>query len=428
MQPSAEIICVGDELLAGDTLDTNSADIARFLRLWGVTVRRAVSVADGEAAIVGALEDALGADLCVVTGGLGPTGDDLTAAAVASAAGVDRVRSPAAIEAITARLAARGHACDEVQLRQAEVPAGATIVDNPIGIAPGFALDLRGTLVVCLPGVPTEVRAMLEGLASLLRARLGDALGPRPRRILRVFGLREGDLAGRLEPIFAALGLEAAGAVVHYRARGPEIEVTIDVGGAPSALVDAAISRAREALGDAVYGLGEADLAARVVAALIAAELRVASAESCTGGRVAAAITGIAGSSACFHGAIVAYDNGVKSGVLGVDEAILAEHGAVSEPVARAMAEGVRVALAGHADIGVGITGIAGPGGGSPAKPVGTVDFAVSDGERTTHRRLHLRGDRSTIQAHATAWALWLVWERLRERGLAEVTELAELA
>ena len=416
----AEIICIGDELLTGGTVETNSAEIGRFLRLRGVTVRRAVSVADSLPAIVGALREASEVDLCVITGGLGPTSDDLTSSALAKAAGVDCGRLAEAIAEVEAALARRGRELDPIQLRQAEVPVGAVMIKNPVGIAPGFALEIGGRLVVALPGVPGEMRSMLDGVAELFAER-GWPDKPRARQIFRCFGLREAAIAALVEPVFAELGLVEASVGVHYRALGPEVDLTVDTEDLELADARALEARLREALAEALYGLGEADLAVRIAECLRAHGLMLATAESCTGGRVAAAMTGIAGVSACFHGGVVAYHNGIKEKVLGIPAEVLETHGAVSEPVARGMADGVRAAFDGHADLGVGITGIAGPGGGSEAKPVGTVDIAVSDGEVSHYRRFLFRGDRSAIQRDATAWALWMVFQRLRERGLSSV-------
>lgn len=420
MGACAEIICIGDELLTGGTVDTNSGEISRFLWGLGIGVERALSVADSISAIVGAIKGLEGIDLCVITGGLGPTLDDLTSAAVAKAAGVRCERPEAAIAAVEAALARRGHKFDAIQARQAEVPVGATLIKNSQGIAPGFCLEIDGCLVIALPGVPAEMRAMLAGpVATMLRARCGSSLSPRAIRELRVFGLREATVASLVEPLLDEPELQAVG--VHYKAAGPEVDLTLDVDAITKARADALVQRLRDGLGTAFVGLGTDDLADRVASVLSAHGLMLATAESCTGGRVAAAMTGIAGVSACFHGGIVAYHNGIKEKILGISAEVLETHGAVSEPVARGMADGVRAAFEGHADLGVGITGIAGPGGGSAEKPVGTVDIAVSDALACDYRRFHFRGDRPTIQRAATSWALWMVLQRLRERGLSAV-------
>ena len=427
MAVTAEIITIGDELLSGEVVDTNSAEIAAALRRRGVRVVRALSVADDVAAIADALRTALeggGVDVCVVTGGLGPTSDDLTAAAVARACGVPTERHPAAEAAVIAYLTARGRPVDAIQLRQAELPRGAAIVPNPVGSAPGFAARLGVGEVICLPGVPREMRAMLE--ASVI-PRLEGAYPLRRwgRRVYRTLGLREAEVAAQVEPIAAAARGEAALAElkVHYRVAAPEVILTLEAGEGSEAALAALDGAIAAALGEALYGIGEADLPSRLVAALTGAGLTMATAESCSGGRAAALLTGIAGASACVHGAVVAYDNAIKARLLGVPEAVLAAHGAVSEATARAMAEGARAAMAGHADLGLGITGIAGPSGGSAETPVGTVDFAVADAAGTVHRRLLLRGDRASIQHQAAMWGLFLAWARLGARGLAAVVD-----
>lgn len=425
---TAEILSIGDELLSGDIVNTNLAEIARALRQHGVVVERALSVPDEIDAISRALRAALSVvDRCIVTGGLGPTSDDLTAAAVAAACDLPLVRHPEAEAQVIAYFAARGRSADATQLRQADLPEGAAVLANPIGSAPGFACALGRGEVICLPGVPREMRALLAEVV-LPRLAATGRLRPRARRIYRTLGLGEADLAAHIEPIAAAArGTRALRQlVVHYRVAAPEVFITLEAGDAAAAEaalreLDAPI-QAR--LGGILYGIGEAELAVRVGRALAEHGLRVAAAESCTGGRVAALLTATAGSSSYFHGGVVAYDNAIKTALLGVPEATLAAHGAVSEATARAMAEGLLRAFTGHAELAVAITGIAGPGGASPEKPVGTVDFAVADAAGTTHRRLHLRGDRPTIQHSAAMWALRLVWDRLVERGLGRVLEL----
>ena len=416
----AQIICIGDELLTGGTVDTNSGEIGRFLWGLGIDVERALSVADSIPAVVRALRSLEGIDLCVMTGGLGPTGDDLTSAAVAMAAGVRCERSEAAMAAVAGALARRGHELDAIQARQADVPAGARLIENSQGIAPGFSLEIGGSLVIVLPGVPAEMREMLAGpVATLLRSRW-PSLPPRQVKQLRVFGLREATVAARVETLLETLEApELHNIGVHYRALGPEIEITVDTNAISAAMAEVLLQGLRDALGTAFVGDGSAGLAARVASTLSAHGLLLATAESCTGGRVAAAMTAIAGVSACFHGGVVAYHNGIKEKILGIPAKVLETHGAVSEPVARGMAAGVRAAFEGHADLGVGITGIAGPGGGSAEKPVGTVDIAVSDAMACEYRRFHFYGDRPTIQRAATSWALWMVLQRLRERGLS---------
>jgi nicotinamide-nucleotide amidase len=433
----AQILTVGDELLSGDTVNSNLAFLGERCRRLGVEVVRALSVRDRIDEIVAALREAAAVDLCLVSGGLGPTSDDLTADAVARACGVGLVRDPGSVAAIEALFLAHGRRMPDINRKQADFPAGAEVLENPIGTAPGFSIAVPGgCLVACMPGVPREMKKMMvEQVEPRLRRRF--ALPEIPRRVYRVVGRGESAIAVEIEPIIAEArrgspGLEAV--YLHYRAATPQVLLVLEglagAGGARATAaelqgLDAPFSRA---LAPALVGIGEAELELRVLHACRAAGLWLATAESCTGGQLAGRLTAIAGSSAAFRGGVVAYDNAVKTEVLGVPAEVIAAHGAVSEPVARALAEGARRLL--RADIAVGITGIAGPGGATPDKPVGTVDVAVADAEGCTYKRLALFGDRALIQHSAAVWALKLVWDRLVARGLAKVEEndLSELS
>lgn len=427
--PTAQILTIGDELLSGDTVNTNLAFLGERCRRLGFEVVRALSVRDRIPEIVAALGASV--DLCLVSGGLGPTSDDLTAEAVARAAGVPLIRDAASEAAIVAMFAERGRPMPEINRKQADLPAGCDVLPNPAGTAPGFAVRLPGgCYVACMPGVPREMRKMMaEQIEPRLRQRF--ALPDIPRRIYRLIGRGESAIAVAIEPIVAAARARSPGLAavyLHYRAATPQVLLILE------ALVGDGGARASEdelrsfdapfqaALGEALYGIGEADLEARVLAACRLANLSLATAESCTGGQVAARLTAVPGASEVFRGGVVAYANEVKTAILGVPDDILTTHGAVSEPVARAMAEGARRALG--SDLAVAITGIAGPGGGSPEKPVGTVDFAVADAESCSHKRVQLWGDRAQIQHVAGVVALKLVWDRLVARGLAHAGEL----
>lgn len=377
---------------------------------------RADSVPGTSEAIALALRTAE-ADLCVVVGGFGPGTDDPASVAVTRALGreVYDHRGDLEAEAI-ADEDRRGEGISE--RRGPRAPEGATVLEDPSLGVTGFFIEVGDRLVAVVADAPAAVRGLASGaLGSRVAARWP---GLRPRwRTYRVIGPSI-DAARRLAAE-AIAGVGVSAVTVSIAVDGPELAlrvVALDVEADLDLDLAALDGPMIAAFGDALHGIGEADLAARVVAVLVEHGLRIASAESCTGGRVASLITGVAGASACIHGAIVAYDNGVKEAALGVPAEVLRAHGAVSEPVARAMAAGVRRAFPGHVDVGVGITGIAGPGGGSAQKPVGTVDFAVDDGEVSRHRRLHLTGDRPAIQRAAAIWALRLVWDRLRERGL----------
>lgn len=432
---TAQILTVGDELLSGDTVNSNLAYLGERCRMLGITVIRAVSVRDRVEEIVAALRDAAGwADLCLVSGGLGPTSDDLTADAVAAACGVGLVRNEDAVAVMTAMFARFGRPMPENNKKQADLPAGADMLKNPIGTAPGFAAWLPGSagsgkrcLVACMPGVPREMKRMMAEQVEPRVAR-AFALPPVHRRVYRAIGRGESAIAVDIEPIVAAARTRSPGLAalyLHYRATTPQVLVIVE--GTPGA--DGARATAEElalldgeiapALSPAVYGIGEADLAERVVAALARGGRTFGVAESCTGGRIGALVTAVAGASAVFLGGVIAYHNDLKVRQLGVPEADLKEHGAVSEPVARAMAVGARRTLG--VDFAVAVTGIAGPGGGSEEKPVGTVDVAVADAEGCSYKRLKLFGERELIQHVAAMWALKLVWDRLVELGLARV-------
>lgn len=426
----AVIVTVGDELLSGDTVDTNSAELGRRCRLLGLEVVRAVSVRDREHEIEAALREASEADVCLVSGGLGPTTDDLTTAALARAAGQSLVSDAAELAVIEEKFRSLGRTMADSNRKQAERPEGARWLPNPIGSASGLELELDGCLTFVMPGVPRELRRMMEEqVEPRLRGRFD--LDPLPRRVYRTLGMGESSLASRVAAVLAQARTRSPGLAamfVHYRAAMPEVrlvlEATPDADGnqatpAELAGLDGPLS---EVLAPALYGVGEADLAPRLVRALSGAGLRVGFAESCTAGGAAALLASVPGASACLEGGIVAYHNRVKRTRLGVAEEDLLEHGAVSEPVARAMAEGGRAELG--TDLCVAITGVAGPDGGTPEKPVGTVHFAVSDANGTDHKRLSLRHNRATIQRSAALWALKLLWDRLVERGEACIEPL----
>jgi nicotinamide-nucleotide amidase len=431
----AYLLTVGDELLAGDVVDGNKARLAATARVLGLEVRRAVSVRDRQAEVVAALREAAAqAHVCLVSGGLGPTTDDLTTAAVAEAAGRPLRRDPEAVQRLEEKFRRFGVPMPPANLKQADFPEGAEILPNPVGSAEGLRCELPGApgaekvcQVFVMPGVPAELERMLaEQVAPRLRERF--TLRPVPRRVYRMIGLGESTIAARVEPLVdrareRSPGLRAV--YVHYRAHMPQVAVALEATPGPEGeqATEAELASLDvemiEALAPALYGIGEAELPARVVAALTAAGLRFATAESCTGGGLGALLTTVAGSSACFRGGIISYDDDVKRRLLGVPADMLAAHGAVSEPVARAMALGARRQL--HSDLAAGITGIAGPGGGSPEKPVGTVHIAIADGEETFHKALQLRGARGIVQQASALWALKLLWDRLVARGLASV-------
>lgn len=426
----AHLLMIGDELLSGDVVDGNKAWLGRRCRALGVEVIRASTVRDRESEIVAAMREAAAdADLCLISGGLGPTSDDLTAACAALAAGVELVRRPELAERLETFFAERGRALVEANLKQADLPAGATVLDNPIGTAAGFAVTIGECWLFSMPGVPRELRQMMrEQVEPRVRERF--SLRPIPRRIYRAIGSGESSVAHNVQGVLAQARAQSRGLAnmfVHYRARYPEVQLILEAtpgsgGGSGDAVGASAQELAsldeplRAAIGPALYSIDDGEdeeqsVTKLLVTTLIDRGLTLATAESCTGGGIGAAVTAVAGSSACFLGGVIAYSNAVKIAQLGVSPEDLEAHGAVSEPVARAMAEGARDRLG--ASIGVSTTGIAGPGGGSEAKPVGTVDIAVATAAGTSYKRLQLMGNREMVRYAATLWALKLVLDQL---------------
>jgi nicotinamide-nucleotide amidase len=417
-----EVVTIGDELLLGFTVDTNSAHLAQELASIGVGIVRRASVGDSSAAIAEAVGEALErSDGVITTGGLGPTADDMTKAAIAGLFGREMVRDESIVQWLHERWAKMGRAgrIPESNFVQAMLPAGAEVIPNAHGSAPGIWLeDTRGRWVAMLPGVPREMRAMLaDELIPRLVSRLGregdsgGSPGVIMSRTLRTTGIAESALADLLGDMGRSIdGLSPAflpgveGVDIRLTSRGvSESEAT-------KRLADAML-KLHEVIGRYVYAEGRVDLAEAVLNECRARSLKLAVAESCTGGLLGARITAIPGSSDVFLGGVLAYDNSVKTALLGVDSGLLSTYGAVSEPVAVAMAQGVRTRLS--SDIGLSITGVAGPGGGTPEKPVGTVWIAI-DGSAPRAVGLRLIGDRTEIRQRAVQAALDLVRRQLQ--------------
>lgn len=356
-------------------------------------------VGDEPVRITDALRTALRrASVVLVVGGLGPTADDVTRESIAEVLGLPLAEDEAARRMVEEALARTGRTPTERQYRQAHLPAGADPFPNPVGIAPGFAARRGKAVVVALPGPPAEMKAVFE---TSVAPRLVSEAGLRPHRRLRVVGMPESEVDATLAPLLAPLvnlrwGLYTGGGEVEVVLWAEEPEV-----------VEAAEEAARGALGEYVYGAGEATLP-EIVGRLLAEEgMTLALAESCTGGMVGARITDVPGSSRYFRGSIAAYADAVKEAVLGIPRATLEAEGVVSETVAAAMAEGARGRLA--ADVGVGITGIAGPGGATEGKPVGLVCIALASPHGTVAETFRFGGDRATIRARAATAALNMI-------------------
>jgi nicotinamide-nucleotide amidase len=413
----AAFLAVGSELLGADRVETNSLRVSERLRRHGVALGRKVVVGDDEDEIAREVRDIVGRfDLLVISGGLGPTADDLTREGVARATGRSLARAENVVDEIRARFASFGRTMPEVNRRQADVIEGATVISNPRGSAPGQMLTVDQTTLVLVPGVPRELEGMLDDvLEPWLAERTGaDVL---ETRVLKVACLAESDVEERIAPAWAELGREN----LTILAKPGEITLQYHVRGADAEARDrrlaAGLARLRELIGPATFGEGEATLESVVGELLLARGQTIGTAESCTGGLVATRLTGVAGSSAWYMGSIVAYDYGLKVGGLGVEWATIERVGAVSEEVAREMAEGGRSRLG--VDWCVGITGIAGPGGATPEKPVGLVHFAIAGPNGTSHRRAQFPGDRVRVRQQASQLALELVRRRLLRVGEA---------
>lgn len=404
----AEIIAVGSEMLTPDRTDTNSLFVTARLNDVGVVVQAKSVVRDDLAAVSVMLREALArADVVILTGGLGPTDDDVTRDAAALALGRPLVEHGPTLQAIRARFASRGLTMPEINRRQARLVEHALPLENRQGTAPGQWIDLGSQVVVLLPGPPREMQPLCEAVAARLAERTGGAAVF--RRSLRLVGHTESHAEERLQPLYARWTGTAPPVTATILAARGEIELQLSCRSTSaddaSAVLDTAVAEVAAAFGDDLYARDGRRLEEVVGDLLRARAFRVALAESCTGGLVTSRLTDVAGSSDYVERGVVAYSNRAKTDLLGVPEPLIAEHGAVSEAVALAMADGVR-RLAG-CDIGLGLTGIAGPGGGSDAKPVGTVAVAVcGPGSRRSVRTWRFPGGRTLVKLFASTAAL----------------------
>ena len=404
-----EVVTIGDELLLGFTIDTNAAFLARALSEIGVEIVRRSTVGDEPERIAQAVRDALDRTGAVITtGGLGPTADDRTRPAIAQVFGRELRMDDAVMAQIAARFKRYGYAkMPASNAVQAMVPDGATVLDNPNGSAPGLWIeDERGRWVAMLPGVPHEMRAMAtEVIVPMLTKRYATNGAVVLSRTVRTTGIGESALAELLDED----GHDSvAGLPLAFLPGWEGVDLRITAHDLPRAQAVAALERAESKLRSHadryVYGLDGANLAAVVLDLCRARGWRIGTAESCTGGMLGERITAIPGSSDVYVGGVVAYDDRVKTSALGVPATLIREHGAVSEPVARALATGIRSVLG--TEIGIGITGIAGPTGGTPEKPVGTVWIATDvNGEVLATGRRYL-GDREDVRRRSAQAAL----------------------
>ena len=407
-----EIVTIGDELLLGFTIDTNAAHLARELAAIGVRIARRSTVGDTASEIADGVALALRRTGAVITtGGLGPTSDDLTKPAVAAIFGRTMYHDAAVMAQIEELFRSRGYpgpipATNRVQ---AMIPEGARILRNRHGSAPGIWLeDEAGRWVAMLPGVPREMKGMLaDTLIPLIIERTGVVETVVRSRTLRTTGISESALAERVADL--ATGFESLSLAFLPGADGVDLRLTSRDARptqADSLLRDAG-DRLRDRLGERIYGEGATDLAAVVIEMCRTRGLRIAVGESCTGGLVGARLTAVPGSSAVFIGGVIAYDDRVKVDLLNVPADIIAAHGAVSEPVVRLMASGARARFG--TAIGIAVSGVAGPGGGTPTKPVGTVWTAVDVQGTIKAMGRGYPGDREEIRARSAQTALDMV-------------------
>jgi nicotinamide-nucleotide amidase len=410
-----EVVTIGDELLLGYTIDTNAAHLARVLAADGVEIDRRTTCGDTAESIAAAVREALDRTGAVITtGGLGPTSDDLTKPAIAALFGRTMVLDHDHLAWMEERWRTRFQRPMPASNRQqAMLPSGARKLVNNHGSAPGIWLeDDRGRWVAMLPGVPREMRGMLaDTLLPLVRERLGTDRRVVRSRTLRTTGVGESHIADLVATIEGGLG--DVGLAYLPNADGTDLRLTVR-GVAPEVAdqrLAFAADRLRSVVGQAVYGEDSTDLAAVVLDLCRARKITVVVAESCTGGLLGGRLTAVPGSSDVMRGGVIAYDNMVKELALGVPASDLAEHGAVSEQVARAMASGVRTFI--PARVSLAITGIAGPGGGTEAKPVGTVWIALDHDGDVQARRFTMVGDRAEVRHRSAQAALEMLRRRL---------------
>lgn len=408
--PSAEIITVGTELLLGQLVDTNTATIAAGLAEIGVDVFRETSVGDNEARIAAAVSEALErADIVICAGGLGPTVDDLTREGITAATSAQLELDTEVVEDLRAFFASFGRQMSPNNARQAMFPHGAVILENPKGTAPGFALRTGERLVVAMPGPPREMEPMLRGRVLPL---LVETFGLREMlvtRVLRTTGVSESEIDNKIGDLFRAGVNPSIAVLAHLGEVHVKMTAKASTREAAIALIDQLEAEIRRRLGDCIFSSDGSSLAQVLGSELRTRAWTIATGESCTGGLIGSMITAVPGASDYFRGGVIAYSNEAKTALLDVAKATIGAYGAVSEEVAIAMAVGAKAALG--SDVGLSVTGIGGPSGGSEDKPVGLVYIGVAtpDGNLRA-KRLQISGDREAVSRRAALAALALAW------------------
>jgi nicotinamide-nucleotide amidase len=413
----AAILAVGSELLTPTRTDTNSLFITEQLNLLGIDVVFKSVIGDDRPELEHGVRSGLArVDLLVCCGGLGPTDDDLTRVVVADVLGRSLVEDESITARIQARFQGRGLSMPEINRRQAMVPAGAVVIANPNGTAPGLWIEEGGQVIVLLPGPPRELKPMVTALVSgPLRARAGGE--PVVRRVIRITGRSESHTEEALQPLYGEWARAPVPIAATILASLGQIELHLSAHADSRAQAEDALNLATDrvlaVLGTFVYSTDGRGLEDVVGGLLADRRLTIAAAESCTGGLIMSRLTDVPGSSRYVERGVVVYSNRSKTELLGVPEAVIAAHGAVSEPVALAMAEGVRSRSG--VDIGVGVTGIAGPDGGTAEKPVGTVVIAVASASGSQVRTYRFVGGREMVKFQASQAALDTVRRMLQD-------------
>ena len=413
----AELVTTGSELLLGQIVNTNAAYMARELNRMGIDVCFQTTVGDNRVRMKEVLVHALTrADLVITSGGLGPTRGDITKEVSAEVMGREMAQDEACVARLKEHFARIGREMTENNLRQAMIPEGAHIFVNHAGTAPGVAMERDGKLLVNLPGPPSEMKDMFQrSLAPYLVEKYGIS-SIIYSRVLHTYGIGESMLETKIDDLILAQKNPTLALLV--RPTGVIIRITAKAESetAAEALIAPVENEIRARLGSLVYGADDEKMEEIVGRELKTRGLTVATAESCTGGLVASRLTDVAGSSEYVKGGIVSYTDEVKAKLLGVPREILAEHGAVSEPTARAMAESARRVLG--ADIAVSTTGLAGPGGGTENTPVGTVFIAAAGADGTVAEKHSFTGTRGQVKFRASQAALALLREELEKNKL----------
>jgi nicotinamide-nucleotide amidase len=406
---NAIIISVGEELTSGQTINTNSAFLAKRLAERGIRTLEHCTVSDDRAATAEAIARAAASvEVVLVTGGLGPTEDDLTRHALADALGTELVIDPKRLSHLEEWFRSRGRAMVASNRVQAMVPRGAEALDNRMGTAPGLAATIKGAKVFVMPGVPNEMRVMYD---EVIVPRLPQGAGAIAFKVVHTYGAGESDVGTKIADLMRRdtnplVGTTVAAGMVSIRIQARDTDAE-----RAAAAARQMADEVRRRLGDIVVGEDDETMAAVVGALLRKAGAKLTTAESCTGGLLGEMITAVSGSSDYYLGGVVAYANEVKQQFLDVGEALLREHGAVSEPVAAAMAEGCRKRFG--SDWAIGVTGVAGPAGGTEEKPVGLVFVSLAGAGGTEVVRSQFPGSREIIRLRASLMGMNMLRKRL---------------